>query len=293
MAWRNQPGRHHPDQQEPAFLRKSILSFARQNALSLPDRSRPPLPKYSGTASASQPQVSPQIRVVARAARLGEPTREYRKGACGSDRKAFVAWLCPGGLIYQTNYQLYLVGWNDVKQIWRKTGMLNGTLTTLGYTVEPNSAPAFSFSMLNGSLADGALQGDTHARRSAWFGGGKISNKRGLIQISGQFSLTEYAGLGDLIEERVIQQVLPRMMESYSAGGVLSFGVFVVSQQGVSDGARELAWADIDRVQISALALQITAKPAGASCFAFSAGELPNFVLLCTLLRAIQEDRAS
>jgi hypothetical protein len=174
-----------------------------------------------------------------------------------------------------------------------KAYFFNGTLTTLGYTVEPNSAPAFSFRMLNGSLADGALHGNTHAWRSAWFGNGKISNKRGFIQISGQFSLTEYAGLGDLIEERVIQQVLPRIMETYRASSALSFGVFVVRQQGVSDGARELAWADIDRVQISALALQITAKPAGAICFTFSAGELPNFALLCVLLRAIQEDRAS
>jgi len=275
MAWRNQLRRHHSGQPEPAFLRKSIPSFARQNALSLPDRSHSPLPKYSGTTSASPPQVSPQVRVTARAARLGEPMREYRKGARGSDRKAFVAWLCPGGLIYRMDYQLYLVGWNDIKQIWRKTGMLNGTLTTLGYTVEPNSAPAFSFSMLNGPFADVALHGNTHAWRNAWF------------------SLTEYTGLGDLIEERVIQQILPRMIETYRAGGVLSFGSFVVRQQGVSDGARELAWADIDRIQISALALQITAKPAGASCFAFSAGELPNFALLCALLRAIQEGRVS
>ncbi len=124
---------------------------------------------------------------------------------------------------------------------------------------------------------------------SVSFGGGEISNNGGFVQISGQFSLTEYAGLGDLIEELVIQQLLPRMMEAYRAGGVLSFGdQFVMRQHGMSDGARELAWTDVDRVQISVAAIQITKKPAGMIWFNLSAATLPNFALLCAVLNTLQ-----
>lgn len=44
------------------------------------------------------------------------------------------------------------------------------------------------------------------------------------VQISGNYSLTEYAGLGDLIEEQVTQRALPRMLEAYRVGNVVSFG---------------------------------------------------------------------
>lgn len=123
---------------------------------------------------------------------------------------------------------------------------------------------------------------------SVSFGGGAISNSGGFVQISGQYSLTEYAGLGDLIEEQVIQRLLPRMMETYRAGGVLSFGQFVVRQQGMSDGARELNWVDVDRIQISAAAIQITKQPTGMVWFNLSAATLPNFALLCAVLNTLQ-----
>jgi hypothetical protein len=207
----------------------------------------------------------------------------------GGGGKTFVAWSCPEGLVYTQNKQVSTVRWSDMQQVWRKVGMLNGMLTTLGYVVVPNNAPPFSFSMLNGPFADVALGNNTGGSMSVSFGGGQISNNGGYVQISGQFSLTEYAGLGDLIEERVIQQLLPHMMEAYRAGGVLSFGQFVMRQQGMSDGARELAWTDVDRIQISVAAIQITKKPASMIWFNLSAATLPNFALLCAVLNTLQD----
>ncbi len=202
--------------------------------------------------------------------------------------KTFVAWSCPEGLVYSQSKQVSAVRWSDIQQVWRKVGMLNGMLTTLGYVVEPNNAPPFSFSMLNGPFADVALGNNTGGSMSVSFGGGEISNNGGFVQISGQFSLTEYAGLGDLIEERVIQQVLPRVMETYRAGGVLSFGRFVMHQQGMDDGARELDWTGVDRIQISVAAIQITKKPTSMIWFNLSAATLPNFALLCAVLNTLQ-----
>lgn len=94
--------------------------------------------------------------------------------------------------------------------------------------------------------------------------------------------------MGDLIEEQIIQHLLPRMMETYRAGGVLSFGQFIVRQQGMSDGVRELNWMDVDRLQISDVAIQITKKPTSMVLFNLSAATLPNFALLCAVLNAIQ-----
>lgn len=203
--------------------------------------------------------------------------------------KTFVAWSCPEGLVYSQNKQVSAVRWSDLQWVWRKVGILNGMLTTLGYVVVPTNAPPFSFSMLNGPFADVALGNDRGGSMRVSFGGGEISNNGGFVQISGQFSLTEYAGLGELIEERVIQQALPRMMEAYRAGGALRFGRFVMRQQGMSDSVRELTWTDVDRIQMSVAAIQITKKPASLMWFNFSAATLPNFALLCALLNTLQD----
>jgi hypothetical protein len=211
------------------------------------------------------------------------------RGVGGGGGKTFVAWSCPEGLVYSQNKQVSTVRWSDMQQVWRKVGMLNGMLTTLGYVVVPSNAPPFSFSMLNGPFADVALGNNRGGSMSVSFGGGQISNNGGYVQISGQFSLTEYAGLGDLIEERVIQQLLPHMMEAYRVGGVLSFGQFVVRQQGMSDGARELAWTDVDQIQISVAAIQITKKPASMIWFNLSAATLPNFALLGAVLNTLRD----
>src|SRR5260370_32074428 len=165
--------------------------------------------------------------------------------------KTLVAWSCPEGLVYSQHKQLSTVRWSDIQWVWRKVGILNGMLTTLGYVVMPSNAPPFAFSMLTGPLADVALGNHTGGSLRVSFGGGELSHQAGLVQISGPFALTEYAGLGELIEERVIQQGLPAMLQAYRAGGMLRFGRFVLRQQGMSDGVRELAWSDVERIQLS------------------------------------------
>jgi hypothetical protein len=213
------------------------------------------------------------------------------RNSAGGGKKTFVAWSCPEGLVYSQNNQISLVRWSEIKQIWRKIGMLNGMLTTLAYIVEPDNAPPFSFSILNGPFADMILGNNTGGSMSISFGGGEISNNGGFVQISGNFSLTEYPGLGDLIEEQVIQRLLPRITEAYREGGTVGFGSFVLRRQGMGDGMREIAWTDVDRIQISGAAVQITKKPASTVWFNLSAAALPNFALLCAFLNTIRSDR--
>jgi hypothetical protein len=68
-----------------------------------------------------------------------------------------VAWSCPDGLVYKIGGQLSAVRWENIRQIWRKVGMLNGTLTTMAYIVQPDNAPQFAFSPLSGPFANMAL----------------------------------------------------------------------------------------------------------------------------------------
>ena len=341
MAWQNQPGQQISSQPTPAF----------------PGQPNTPFQGYPGTAYPQQSSIPPEAIAAAQSAGLGMPTREYRKGAGGSNpttagvqsilsftliivglsvlvplgivlfvvpfpwnlisaggivicilpflpmllrlrgsagggrgKKNLVAWSCPEGLVYSQNNQFSAVRWSDIRQVWRKIGILNGMFTTLAYIVEPINAPPFSFSMLNGPFADLALN-NTGGSMSISFGGGEISNNGGFVQISGNFSLTEYMGLGDLIEEHIIQHALPRLMDMYHSGNALSFGPFVIRQQGMNDGARELAWPDVDHIQISAAAIQITKRPASMVWFNLSAATLPNFALLCALLNTLQENK--
>lgn len=176
-----------------------------------------------------------------------------------------------------------------MRQVWRKLGMLNGMMTTLAYVVEPANAAPFSFSLLNGPFADYVLSGNGGGSMSVSFGGGYISNNGGFVQISGHYSLTEYAGLGDLIEEQVTQCTLPRMLETYRAGNAIHFGSFSLHQQGLSDGVRELAWHEIDQVQISGSPIQITKNPTSMTWFNLSAATLPNFALLCAVLNTLRK----
>ena len=215
---------------------------------------------------------------------------KFSRSAGGSRGiKALVVWSCPEGLVYKQDTQLNTLRWDEVRQIWRKVGMLNGMPTTLAYVVEPTRSAPFSFSMLNGPFADSVLSGNSGGSVSISFGGGEISNNGGFVQISGNYSLTEYAGLGDLIEEQVTQRALPRVLEAYRTGNGVSFGPFALTQQGMSDGRRQLDWNEIDQVQVSVVSILITKKPISMLWFNLSAATLPNFALLCAVLNTIRE----
>jgi hypothetical protein len=193
-------------------------------------------------------------------------------------------------LVYQQNKQTSAIRWNEIAQVWRKVGMLNGMMTTLAYVVQPATAPQFAFSLLTGSFSNMVL-GKSSGSTTVSMGAGKFSNSGGFIQISGNFTLTEYVGLGDLIEEHLLEYKLPQALAAYRAGNSVGFGNFVVRQQGLADSTRELAWANIDRIQVTATSIQITKKPASLVWFNLSATDIPNFALLTALLNTIQEGK--
>lgn len=210
----------------------------------------------------------------------------------GGQAGSLVAWDCPQGLVYQLNGKLNTIYWNDISTVWRKTGLFNGVMSTLAYVVQPSTAPQFAFSLLSGPFAKMTLAENSGGSTTVSIGGGEFTQNGGFFQISGDFTLTEYAGLGELIEERMLEYKLPQALEAYRAGSPIAFGNLMVRQQGLADSTRELAWADIDRMQISVNAIQITKKPTSMVWFNLSAASTPNLALLAALLNTIHEGKA-
>src|SRR5579871_35281 len=197
-------------------------------------------------------------------------------------------WGCPNGLVYMQGRQVSTLRWDDIAQVWRKSAMVNGVLTTIGYAVQPANAQPFEFSMLGGPYAGlmNAFGGAGSVSISS--GRSEISNYGGFTQISGYADLSNYAGLGDLIEEQMVARQLPRVRDAYRSGSVISFGQFAVHQQGLSDGTRTLAWSELADMQDSAAAIQITKQPSSLVWFNLPVSSIPNVALLVALLNGIR-----
>lgn len=202
-----------------------------------------------------------------------------------------IVWGCPRGLVYRQKGQLHTLFWNDILAIRRKVGRLNGMMCTLAYIVRPATTPEFAFSMLSGTFSHIVLSESSGGSIRASMGSYQIARTGGFIEVSGNYGLTDYAGLGDLIEERMLEYRLPRALETYRAGTPINFGSLVVRQQGLTDSTRELRWSDINRVQVTDVSIHITKKPIGMTWFNLSAADTLNFVLLSALLNTIRNDQ--
>ncbi|GHO48428.1 DUF6585 family protein [Ktedonospora formicarum] len=210
----------------------------------------------------------------------------------GGGKHDFRAWACPGGLVYTQGGQFSALRWEDIAYVWRKAGILNGVPSILGYSVQPMNGPTFAFNLLTGPYA-GLIDmvENSSGSMSISSGAGEISSSGGFVQISGYASLNAYAGLGELIEEQLLQRRLPQFLESFQQGGSLPFGKVTIYPQGLSDGNKNLSWHEIASVQVSPLAILITKQPANLPWFNLSTSELPNaplFVGLLNTLRARQ-----
>lgn len=207
----------------------------------------------------------------------------------GGGASEFRAWGCPEGLVYLEGKQFFAVRWRDISAVWRKVGFVNGLPSTLGYIVQPANAAPFKFSLLTGPYA-GLLDmmGNSSGSMSISSGAGVISSQGGFIQVEGMADLSAYAGLGELIEEQILNLYLPQILETFQQGQQIAFGTFLVSSQGLSDGSKNLAWEEIADIQVSAFAIRITKRPADLLWYNLSVPSLPNAALLIGLLNTIR-----
>jgi hypothetical protein len=64
-------------------------------------------------------------------------------------------------------------------------------------------------------------------------------------------SVGKVAKLGALIQAEAFKQLLPRALETYSAGGTLQYGKLSISQAGIGNGKEIAPWAQVKSVQVS------------------------------------------
>jgi hypothetical protein len=213
----------------------------------------------------------------------------------GGSKGAIRFWGCPNGLVYLQGQQISTMSWEQLGTVLRKVAMVNGMFTTIGYKVQPLNTLPFEFSLLGGAfagIANAGAGGSGFGSLSISTGAGEVSNYGGFTQINGAVDLSSYAGLGELIEEQLIQRQLPQAIAGYQQGQTVSFGQFMVHRQGLSDGVKTLAWGELADIQVSGAAIQITKKPANLPWFQLNAATIPNVAVLIALLNAIRNGQA-
>jgi hypothetical protein len=201
------------------------------------------------------------------------------------------AWSCPDGLVYQQGKGLHAIRWEQLATVTRQTARVNGNDRTISYRVQPDSAPAFAFTLPTPAYARWIKP----FHRSGWY----TSVSTGavdihfhwagsILMISGSVDLSAYAGLGAVIEEQLVSHRLPALLDTYRSGGSVPFGSLVFSEHGVTDGAKVLLWSELADIHLSEKALQITGKPTELDRFYLSLLDMPNVALLAAFLAAIR-----
>jgi hypothetical protein len=207
------------------------------------------------------------------------------------DRAVSRAWSCPDGVIYQQGKRFHALHWEQLATVTRQTALVDGNDETISYRVQPDGAPAFVFTRLPPVYARWIKP----LRRS----GGHTTISAGAVQvecfwegsvlrISGTVDLSAFAGLDTLIEEQLVRQRLPALLDAYRSGVGVPFGSLVFSKHGVTDGAKALLWSELAALHVSQKALQITQKPTGLDWFYLSLLDVPNVALLLDFLAAIR-----
>lgn len=203
-------------------------------------------------------------------------------------------WGCPNGLVYMQGRQINAIRWEQLGLVFRKAALVNGQMAIIGYSVQPVGAPPFEFSVLGGPFGNLANAGASGSALSIETSAGVVSNYGGVVQIQGAVDSSAYRGLGELIEEHLVNHQLPLVLETYRRGQTVAFGQLLVHQRGLSDGVNVVTWDEYERAALSEAGyIQVYKKPAGL--IGLQVSGLPNVPVIIALFREIrgsQQQRA-
>ena len=215
--------------------------------------------------------------------------RRIFKGS-GLGRSALRVWGCPNGLVYMQGKQVSAIRWGQLGLVFRKSALVNGAQSIIGYTVQPVGAPPFEFIILGGAFGSLASAGAGRPGMSISTGAGRVTNYGGIVQIEGLVDASAYVGLSELIEEHLVAYQLPLVRELYQHGQTVAFGKFLLHQRGVSDGVNVVTWEEYDYAGLSDTGdIQVYKKP--ARTLALQVTGLPNVAVLKRFLQEIRENQ--
>lgn len=211
------------------------------------------------------------------------------KAVKSRERRAFRAWRCAGGLVYTQNGRFSAVRWEHIDVVVRQTATVNDTVSTVAYLVQPDGPPPFQFVLLKEPYASQFKNEYASTTRLVTTTGSSTDLVPVVIQLTGKVDLSAYAGLGDLLEDQVVSQHLPRVLDAYRSGASIVFGPLRVSQQSMSVGTKRLLWDKLAHIYASADAIRITKKPKDRVRFDLPLPAVPNAALLLTFLHTLRK----
>jgi hypothetical protein len=102
--------------------------------------------------------------------------------------------------------------------------------------------------------------------------------------------LEDVVELGELIQERLREHMLPGALQACTAGREINFGEISVSEVGVHRGKKTLAWRDCAGFAVTDGRLILRKRGAMFPWYSAAVQSLPNFFLLRALVDRLRQD---
>ncbi len=96
--------------------------------------------------------------------------------------------------------------------------------------------------------------------------------------------LKNVEALGNTIARETLRILLPRVIEAYRAGSMITFGPLSVSQQGVSNGKEMLPWSQIKGIEIKRGIVTVKKDGKWLSWSSVRVPQIPNFFVFNALV---------
>jgi hypothetical protein len=97
----------------------------------------------------------------------------------------------------------------------------------------------------------------------------------------------EVDALGNTITQETTLHMLPRTLEDFNAGKVITFGPLSVDQQGVSNGKNTLSWSEVGGVVINSGRVIVTRRGKADNWLTMEVAKVPNVFVLDALVRSL------
>ena len=100
--------------------------------------------------------------------------------------------------------------------------------------------------------------------------------------------LDQIEKLGNLVEKKVTDYLLPKYIASYIKGNSLPFGVLNISQEGISNGVERVSWGQLKEIDVHQGVIRVKKDGKFFSWSSATVASIPNFTVFMTLVRAVQ-----
>jgi hypothetical protein len=99
--------------------------------------------------------------------------------------------------------------------------------------------------------------------------------------------LKNVEALGTTIQNEVTRRLLPRAVDTYNSGGVVTFGKLTVSKEGLSNGKETIPWSQVQKVSIKSGTITVRKEGKLFNWSNVTVAETPNVFVFLSLVDQI------